>query len=364
MKQNRTNVLIILLFIAIITLPQITFWFINNDTSEISESENRKLNSKPELKFETITEYPKQFDDYYSDHLPFRTMFRNTWAKLNYNIFNVTVDDRVLLGKDNWLFYRGDKSIEQVQGLAIYTETEKNDILTKLRNNVTKLQEMGIETYVLVLPNKENIYKDYLPSNILIKDNISRTEELINYIRNNSNIKVIYPKLELLEVKKDYQVYRKYDTHWNKIGAFVGTQALQKAIDNEFSYDLDNILIERKQEKDGGDLAAFANLEEELFENLVRVKNFYPEIEYKKSENMKCESYEEFTSNSENDKTVVFIGDSFRNDMIEYFSKLYKKVIYIHRDYYKKGIIEEIKPDIVVIEAVERLSEGLMKELF
>ena len=175
--------LIILVFLMIITLPQISFWIVNGDTKEVSTTENRKLNEKPELKISTITEYPQKFDDYYNDHLPFRTELRTLWTKLNYRLFNTTVDSRVIIGKEGWLFYRGDNSIEQVQGTINFTDNQKERILTGIQTNAQKLKEKNIEMYVLILPNKENIYREYLPDSIIIKDQVSRTEKLVDYIQ-------------------------------------------------------------------------------------------------------------------------------------------------------------------------------------
>lgn len=361
MKQNKSHIVIIVLFIAMITLPQIVFWMTKDETSDVSSTENRKLNEKPELEFTTITEYPKNFDDYYNDHLPFRTELRNLYASLNYNIFNTTIDNNVIIGKNGWLFYRGNNTIEQLQGTMEYTTKEKNYILTNLQMNFDRLKEKNIEMYVLVLPNKENVYREYLPSSIQIKKEISMTEELIKYVKDNSNINIIYPKEELLKAKEKYQVYRKYDTHWNKIGSFIGTIALQKAIEPNFSYDINSIEIKRIEETDFRDLANFASLDEKISENIVKVDNFYPEIKFTLNKN---DQYEEYVSNSENDKKILFIGDSFREDMKEYFSKLYKRVIYLHTDKYTESLIYEIKPDIVIIESVERYSKQIGKKLF
>ena len=172
---------------------------------------------------------------------------------------------------------------------------------------------------------------------------------------------MVYPKIELIDAKEDYQVYRKYDTHWNKVGAFIATIALKKQIDPDFSYDFNNIKIEKIDEKDSRDLANLASLNNNIAEAKLIVKNFFPEIKYVINEE---ERYEEYISNSPERKTVLFIGDSFREDMKEYFSKLYNRVIYMHRDKCSKDILENIKPDIVVIEAVERYSALIGKNLF
>lgn len=360
MKEKKSNIFIILVFIAIITLPQIIYVLNKTEKTEISTSENRKLNDRPTMELATITEYPEKFDNYYNDHLPFRTNLRNFWTSINYKLFNTTVDSRVVLGKEGWLFYRGDKSIEQAQGILEYSDKEKESILLGIQKNVNELEKKGIKTYVFIAPNKENIYREYLPNTIPIKSDISRTEELVKYIKNKSDINIIYPKQELKKAKGKHQVYRKYDTHWNKIGAFIGTVELQKAIDTQFSYDTDNIKIKQLEKNEGRDLANFASLEKNISETAVMVDDFYPEVKYSINTN---KQYEEYISNSNNNQTVLFVGDSFKDDMKVYFSKLYSKVIYLHRDNYTKDLIDKIKPDIVVIEAVERLSSSISKQL-
>ena len=185
MNKNKTHILLVLIFIGIITLPQIIFWFVKEKDAEIeiSESENRKLNTKPELKLSSILEYPQKYDNYYNDHLPFRDKLREFWTNINYNLFHTTVDDRVVIGKEDWLFYRGDDSIRQVQGLKEFTLSDKKNVLLGLQKNVDRLEIEGIQTYVLIAPNKENIYREYLPDTIPIKKNVTRTEELIEYIK-------------------------------------------------------------------------------------------------------------------------------------------------------------------------------------
>ena len=359
MKKNKTvNIIIIIVFLLIIFLPQLLFWIFGNN-EEVSNTENRVLKSKPKFELSNIVDYPKQFDDYYNDHLPFRDNLRKYWSLINYKLFNTSIDSSVIIGKDGWLFYRGDNTIEKLTASQKYTEDEKENILNTLKNNINKFKEQNIKTYVMIAPDKENIYSEKLPKSIKKAENTA-TEELISYVEKNSNINVVYPKENLLNVKDKYQLYRKYDTHWNTIGALIGTVSIQKEINNNFDYDVNNIEFEKIDEIDKRDLSTFINLQDELFENKINIKNFYDNIEYKEN---KTDVYEEYISNSQNNQTVMFIGDSFRTNMKPTFSKLYKRVVYLHRDKYTYDLIEKIKPDIVVIEAVERSSYQIGKDL-
>ena len=360
MKTNKTiNIVIIILFIAVIFLPQLLSYIFKDNALQFSNTENRKLKDKPHLTFSNITEYPKEFDDYYNDHFPFRNKLRKMWSLINYNFFNTSIDNNVIIGKDKWLFYRGDNTIEKLIATKKYTEEEKRNILSTLKSNINTFKEKGIKTYVMIAPDKENIYSEKLPKTIR-KGQLTSTEELINYIKTNSNINIIYPKEYFIQTKEKYQLYRKYDTHWNKIGGLIGTIYLQERLNEDFKYDINNIEFEKTNEIDKRDLADFINLQDKLYENTIEVTNFYPNVKY---ETNKTDVYEEYISNSENDQTILFIGDSFRTNMKGFLAKLYKRVIYLHRDKYNYDLINKIHPNIIIIEAVERLSEQLGKDL-
>ena len=86
MKKNKTvNIIIIIVFLLIIFLPQLLFWIFGNN-EEVSNTENRVLKSKPKFELSNIVDYPKQFDDYYNDHLPFRDNLRKYWSLINYKL--------------------------------------------------------------------------------------------------------------------------------------------------------------------------------------------------------------------------------------------------------------------------------------
>jgi len=351
------NILLIIVFITAITLPQFIHLLFYNENNTISESEKRKLSDIPKLELATITEYPGKFEAYYNDHTPFRTQLINLWANLNYDIFKtIANNNKVLMGKEGWLFYRGNQVIEQTQGIVSFTEKEKKNILSAMQDNINKLEQKGIETYYFIAPNKTNIYREKLPESICIKNDTTQAEELIKYVEENSDIKIIYPKDELIAYKEKCDVYRKYDTHWNNIGALIGAITIQKNIDNNFSYDINDIEVEITKVIDENDLATAAGLDKKLYQYMPRVTNFYSDVKTEKIENGSI-------SDSDNEKTVLIIGDSFGTMLEQYFSKLYKKVILIHRDDYKKEYLEGINPDIVIVEAAERLSYILDKQL-
>ena len=87
MKISRriSNFIVILTFLIMITVPQIVFHYVK-DTLPEDNSEKRKLAEKPELKAESLDTYFWDYENYYNDHLPFRSIIRTSWTNFNFHL--------------------------------------------------------------------------------------------------------------------------------------------------------------------------------------------------------------------------------------------------------------------------------------
>ena len=59
-----------------------------------------------------------------------------------------------------------------------------------------------------------------------MKDDYTCVDRLVDYLKENTDIRIVYPKQELLKVKEenpDILLYRKLDTHWNNVGGYIGS---------------------------------------------------------------------------------------------------------------------------------------------
>ena len=56
---------------------------------------------------------------------------------------------------------------------------------------------------------------------------------------------------------------------------------------------------------------------------------------------------------------VLLVGDSFRTSMIPALSKVFSDVYVLHRSFYNAIMLDEIDPDYVIVEYVERYSENI-----
>ena len=355
MKKDMT---IVIAFLVILIIPTIIYWFIE-DKMDLLNYEKRDLYDLPELKFEGITNFPKQYENYYNDHLPFKNEIRKIRSKLLYGLLNTSYSPRVILGEDGWMFYNsvyvndGD-SISDYRKNTRFTNEEKEKTKTTISMVNEKLNKKGIKLILFIIPNKETVYSDKLDSIISRSDNeLSKTEDLIDYLKNETNVNIVYPKENLLSNRTQSETYYKYDTHWNNYGAYVGVIDLINNIDKDFS---PNKIEINKEKKIGGDLATM-NISTfvESYEPIV-TNDFDSSYDCKDVSNYKlCNS-----TNPKYNKTIMFIGDSFRVAAVQYVAKLFKKSIFIHRSDYKEDLIEKYNVKTVIYETVERYSHKIM----
>ncbi len=247
---------------------------------------------------------------------------------------------QVLLGKEDWLFY---KTKTDGDPLADYSGTElfSDELLLSITNNLKDMQSrlaaQGIEFAVMIVPNKEQIYSKYMPDTIIRCSETSRTDLLVQHIEQNSDIKLVYPKDEFIQLADDYPLYYKYDSHWNELGAFVAYQQLMEKLFSEREYLADKTF------------SSHADTYRE-HADLLDMTGLYTWF-----------GYDDFYSidgsaSEKQDKTVLVVGDSCRVALERYFNEGFKNAVIVHRQDYTPSLLNEVKPDIVILEYVERYS--------
>ena len=61
-------------------------------------------------------------------------------------------------------------------------------------------------------------------------------DQLVDYLKEHTTVRVLYAKDELIAHKSpDYNLYYKYDSHWNTVAAFIGAQMIRRELTRAFS---------------------------------------------------------------------------------------------------------------------------------
>lgn len=255
---------------------------------------------------------------------------------------------QVLLGKNDWLFYKTEMDghpIWDYMGINHFTEEE----LAAMAANLTQMRdyfenERDIDFFITSLPNKEVIYEENMPDTIARVNEVSRSEQVAEYMWENTDLTYVYPKQQLLDAKDKYQIYYSTDTHWNQLGAFIGMQEVMKAAYGTFA-DIESVSFRVDSETFAGDLATIAGVTEDYSQDTVYV-------------------FEKETADSAQyrDEVCFVVGDSFSGFLSTIAKGYYKEVHWIYTKDFTMDMVDELQPDVIIWETVERYMETFLNE--
>lgn len=350
----------IILFLNLTILPILAFFFLEK-YSDLENRENRKAEVKPVLRMNNYKTFPEEYEAYFDDRIPFRNQlirFNNT---IDYYVFKQSSNDNVCIGKDGWLFYSNKSDgnpVEQSLGYWNFSDEELEIIAANLESGKEILESSGIDFVLFIAPNKETIYIDKLPDYYEIKSQYTATDCLVDYLRENTDITIVYPKEELMAYRvedPDMLLYYKLDTHWNSIGAYIGAQCLTDVLGielpplNELS--VNQILTSR------GDLTDMLNIE--ISDGDIDYK--IDGISELSIETIKLDFATEFVYHtSEADpRTLVVCRDSFSTALAPSLAAQFEDSFWIHNQVFDQQQIFDYGADIFVLEVVERQVRSL-----
>lgn len=348
---------------------------------EISDLEGRKLEVMPTVKNLILKEKTHNFnaylyellfgdifekwDNYFSDHIYFRDNFVNAYTSIQKQT-NKKYVNSVYLGKDN--YFLSDTNSKEISD---------NQLKARARY-FTSISEMFKEAkiYMINLPYKNDVYESKMPIDGYRSLNNIYINKLFEYIENS--------KLTCIDVKNDFkdseELYHKTDHHWNMNGTWIAYENIVNKIKNDFEEigeiktkdfynidiyenyfigtdgrkvgqivsEMDDIEIYNHKNKEDynvyidGELSDFYwydFLNEERFNNDygVYLGGDHAEVII---ENIK----------SNNDLSIVIIGDSMDNPLIPLLAPHFNKIYSYDLRYYNESIIDKIQsinPEII-----------------
>ena len=269
-----------------------------------------------------------------------------------------TVGDTTIIGRYRWLFY--SLTLPDYQGDNIIPDNDYAGHVQSLINLKNLCDELGKELYFIILPNKNSVYPEYMPTLSRVADK-RRVEYLKDYIDENTDIILQYPLKEMFANKPYHQLYFRYDTHWSPYGFQIGVNSLYSAMGMD-TIDYEDYEI-TPVEKYSGDLASLAGMDISSYPSDAEgVISYKPEIECEETD-LEENRYVETNSESDNKKNIVMMGDSYRFGFSFFLSKDFSHMLMFDRVLKENESVEkQIKEaDVIVIELVER-NELLLPE--
>ena len=227
--MNRC-ICILIIFMCFLIMPNIIYKVFYNKFDH-TNYENRNFSEKPKLDFKKLGNYPKLYETHFNDYIPFKNELTKLKNVIDLFVFKDLISYGSLLCKEKWLLSK-ELILENYTTIDRYKYRFTNEELEKAKNILLnfrdELKKQNIDFIFMICPYKESIYTNYIPSYIKIKTELNMTEQFLEYIEKNTDIKISYPKEQLIKYKDKYQLYYKYDHHWNALGAYVAYSELMK----------------------------------------------------------------------------------------------------------------------------------------
>ena len=350
------------LFILAIALPFPLFWM-SGGFSNQENKENRTLKEFPTFHADKWDTYFVELDTFINDYAPFKNLAVTAYNSFQIDWFGETdINAQVIVGKEDWLFSKHDDAYENYKNFHLPDEKDLQYIAEQINKMQQLCQEKNISFHFSVMPNKEQIYGEYMPPQIKVSDlKTSGIEMIMNHVNDSINFQFIYPKDELLKEKENHDVYYKYDSHWNRIGGFIGAQQIIDAISGSRSYVKDVQWTVRNDRV--GDLAILLNMDQRYNNDCEYNGNYLSDVTYETVERSSDSRFiHTKCAEAKNDRVLLLICDSFSNNMRQYLAKNFKECYFIRRELAmeKDFNIISMNPDIIVVESVQRLAERVL----
>ncbi len=344
--------LFICLFICFILLPNILILL----GVEFHSDENRNLTEKPKLTIQNINNFSSDYMSYYEDNMPFKSILVKCNAFIDVNFFSTSPEKAVILGKDGWLFYNSQFK-EESNTLEDYINSETISIekLENCKNNLTAMKDFcdneDILFVFMIAPNKMTIYgEQFMPDKYQPESKNTKADILVSYLKENTDLNIVYPKDSLLKYKNHINLYYKLDSHWNALGSYIGYQELYKSIFSKKLPEFEDIEYSEQVIR-SGDLSEMIKYDQ-LYDTQYSV-SYNDDISFSLEG-----SYDDFYSISNNGqgKKLLIFRDSFALALEQYLVKDFSEAHFVWSRSFNKELVQAEQPDIVVFEIAERFA--------
>jgi len=304
-------------------------------------------------------------------------LWRKSLIKI-FNNFKYKVGDKVfanaVIGKDGWLYFTGDMSIQDYQKTSVISIGNVKRI-TQILNQFKKITDQYGGTVLLVIPpDKSTVYPQYMPDEIPVIGQISSLDRLVDYMNKNGNVEVLDLRSTLESASKSREIYYRTDSHWNCYGAFYGYEAILSELAVSYPhiahYSLGDfeLISSRHSLLDIAALMGLSLNEEDEMSVIPKFKNRISVVPMAGMGSM-GESLRSVTNmDAESSPDVMIFHDSFYTACLDQFMEpTFRSTVSLHYgDAQLTNYLDMVaaqKPDIVIVEFVERQMEYFFRHL-
>jgi len=199
---------------------------------EIPRIELRNPNPCPDLPADIrqLKAFPDRLSNFLDDHFGFRFWLASLDSQLRVWVGS-SGSDKVLVGKDGWLFSRDEELLQEHRGAVNFEAPEIDAWLRAMRRRQRWLRRQSIQYVFVICPTKYEVYTDELPD-WARPIGPTRFDALKEGLRTRTDVDLVDLKPLLRRGRKETTklLYSKNDTHWTDDGSTMGYRAIMEAV--------------------------------------------------------------------------------------------------------------------------------------
>lgn len=335
------------------------------EKARVSEMEQRLLAPPPSPSgdWRSWLDLPKDTDEWFDDHLGFRQQLIHSHARLMIRLFGKSPSEKLILGRKGWLYFGDKNAIDHYRGVAPLSDFELSRWQRVLEKRRNALAQRGIPYLLVLVPDKNLVYPEYMPENLPRATSLHPLDQLARHMGEHSDVEVLDLRQALEEAKSDRRLFHRTDSHWNDEGAFVAYSAMLHRLSQMLPVLADQPRPEmerKKTEEPGLGLARIVGMAYEFPEEVTTVQAVSPRSriarKYRSRYEERLERLQPVAHGVEgsNYPRAVMFRDSFANTLIPYLSEHFERILYVWDRDVDVALVDIEKPDIVIQEIVGR----------
>lgn len=369
---------IIAFFVVLLGIP---IAGIKRTGGETSEEENRHLAELPAFSKLPTSLFNRAFmeetEAWLNDHIGYRQPMRRLYAFVMHDIFRISSNKEVLIGRDGWYYFTKNNNLDIVKGTYPLTNRDIEAICSQQQTVNEYYSDKGVRYLILLTPSKASIYEEYLPVDPVLSG-AKQPAEVIEQALKQNGLEVLNIK-EMMLSNKENGLFFKTDTHWNQKGTYYAYRAiLQQLLPSEMP-----VKIKFKTSRRTGDLTRLLGLTMEQYKEIVPIAEYdwhskqiplnrgntdepFEQMVKDAFSRQKTGYYapEVFVNDEIDDGVIIIYGDSMAAaylNLPRYLAEHFHKVIVLRLRNVDERIDQYIKPDIVIYQTTERLIKNSLQ---
>ena len=275
------------------------------------------------------------------------------YSLLRYYLGDILFQNSII-SEGNWLVYADYASLQDYQNTWTFNEYQTNQIKAKLSQIDQYLSSQGIKVYIVIPPNKNTIYPEYVPDEIPVIGEVSRYDQMIEILSEYGNITFIDSREILLEARTHKQVYYATDTHWNRYGAYFTYEAIINEINKTYPEikpsSLEDFEVINLKEFVGDVANNLINIDIQE-QNFMLVNTQVTQYDYYEI----TDQYKKYIIPDSIAPKILLFHDSFATLLLPFLKDNFSQTVAIHNSEHNFSYIDFEKPDIIIFEWTERI---------